>query len=150
MVHFFFNYVRCASFLAFSELIYPLACHCVWDQQGIFSQTSASYPSQVLGTTNLLHAASSGGLYGLLVQRIDKNYYDLDSMLSGAIAGMGNPLRGLKLLVLSFLGVYRCEETYSTCLVWQSCVGPVVLSSFSAFAIPLCCKGGYLPSPKPT
>ncbi|XP_029555506.1 putative ammonium transporter 1 isoform X1 [Salmo trutta] len=184
MVNFFFNYVRCAvattlalgaanertepigyliSAYVFSGIIYPLACHWVWDQQGIFSPTSTSYPSQDyagsgvifllggaaaavslrvigsragrwsphfkrtehsqpmvvlggclqmlgflglvigthprvldadeglllgLGTVNLLHAATSGGLYGLMIQRIDKNYYDLDSMLSGAIAGM--------------------------------------------------------------
>ncbi|XP_010869501.1 ammonium transporter 1 member 3 isoform X2 [Esox lucius] len=184
VVHFFFNYVRCAvattlalgavnertepigyliAAYVFSGLIYPLACHWIWDQQGIFSPTSTSSPAQdhagsgvifllggataavslyiigprdgrwsshfkrkahvqsmvVLGgglqmlgffglamgahprllgaeggqllgraVVNLLHSASSGGLYGLILQRFDKNYYDLDSMSSGAIAGM--------------------------------------------------------------
>lgn len=41
-----------------------------------------------LGTINLLHAASSGGLYRLLIQRIDKYYYDLISMFSWALAAM--------------------------------------------------------------
>lgn len=52
-----------------------------------------------LGTVNLLHAATSGGLYGLMIQRIDKNYYDLDSMLSGAIAGMVTHVGVWELLV---------------------------------------------------
>ena len=37
---------------------------------------------------NLLLAASSGGLYCMVIHCIHFNYYDLDSLLYGAIAGM--------------------------------------------------------------
>ncbi|XP_030638915.1 ammonium transporter 1 member 3-like [Chanos chanos] len=66
LVHFFFNYVRCAvattvalgtasertepvgylmSAYVFSGFVYPVACHWVWDQQGIFNPQSTLYPS---------------------------------------------------------------------------------------------------------
>ncbi|KAM6985003.1 putative ammonium transporter 1 [Aplochiton taeniatus] len=184
MVHFFFNYVRCTvattlalgavnertepigyimSAYVFSGLVYPLACHWVWDSDGIFHPLSSSYPTQdyagsgvifllggtagavalrvigqrtgrwspnfrqreynpslmVLGSClqlvgflglvlgshqqlfepgegqllglkclNLLLAAASGGLYSLIIERLQHHYYSLESLLSGAIAGM--------------------------------------------------------------
>ncbi|MBN3317304.1 AMT1 protein, partial [Atractosteus spatula] len=68
MAHFFFNYVRCAvattvalgavnertepigyliSGYVFAGFVYPIACHWVWDQQGIFSSGNSSFPVQV-------------------------------------------------------------------------------------------------------
>lgn len=191
LVHFLFNYMRCSvattlalgavnertepigylmSAYVFSGLVYPLACHWVWDEQGIFYPTSTSNRAQdyagcgvifLLGGTvaavslrvigprigrwsphfkqkqtnplmmslggclqilgflglvlgshpqlfdheegqllglcclNLLLAAASGGLYGVIIQRIQFSYYDLDSLLCGAIAGMVSVCAGV-------------------------------------------------------
>ncbi|XP_046876744.1 putative ammonium transporter 1 [Hypomesus transpacificus] len=191
LVHFLFNYMRCSvattlalgaanermepighlmSAYVFAGLVYPLACHWVWDEQGIFYSASTSYATQdyagsgviflvggaaaavslrvigprarrwsihfrqrrhspailvlggclqlvgflglVLGShpqlfnpdegqmlglcwLNLLLAASSGGLYCMVIHCIHFNYYDLDSLLYGAIAGMVSVCAGV-------------------------------------------------------